>query len=54
MITVTQNFKTNKELGVEIVITQYSHKAIQPKNKWSGIEIAVHDNIMQSFMLMAP
>lgn len=54
MITVTQNFKTNKELGVEIVITQYSHNAIQPKNKWSGIEIAVHDNIMQSFMLMAP
>ncbi len=54
MITLTQNFKTNKELCVEIVITQYSHKAIQPENKWSGIEIAVHDNILKSFMLMGP
>jgi hypothetical protein len=54
MITLTQNFKTNKESGVEVVMTQYSHKAIQPENQWSGIEIAVYDNIMQFFMLMGP
>ncbi len=54
MITLTQILQTNKELGVEIVIAQYSHKATQPENKWSRIKIAVQDNIMKSFMLMGP